>query len=37
MSSADVAALEPLIVIAATAILVMMGIAFRRNHALASY
>jgi NADH-quinone oxidoreductase subunit N len=35
MSSADVAALEPLIVIAATAILVMMGIAFRRNHALA--
>jgi NADH-quinone oxidoreductase subunit N len=35
MSNADVVALVPLIVIAATAILVMMGIAFRRNHALA--
>jgi NADH-quinone oxidoreductase subunit N len=35
MSSADVTALGPLIVIAATAIVVMIGIAFRRNHALA--
>ena len=35
MSSADVASLGPLLMIAATAILVMIGIAFHRNHALA--
>jgi len=34
MSTADVAALGPLIVLAATAILVMLGIAFRRTYTL---
>ena len=36
MNASDLLALSPLLLIAATAVVVMLGIAFRRNHALAA-
>ena len=36
MNTTDLLALSPLLLIAATAVVVMLGIAFRRNHALAA-
>jgi NADH-quinone oxidoreductase subunit N len=36
MNSADILALLPLLVIAGIAVVVMLGIAFKRNHALAA-
>jgi NADH-quinone oxidoreductase subunit N len=36
MSSADILALLPVVLIGATSIIVMLGIAFKRNHALAA-
>ena len=36
MNTADILALLPLLLIAATSIVVMLGIAFKRSHALAA-